>query len=203
MAEIAETVTAGFEEFEVWICVETDREKFPELVTLHDGYSFKILGKLLEESEPGSTITDEVVCSVARSAESGENLMKILLDTRGPEVTITEAVVEAAAANFQSEGSIMKLLLDRLGQEVTVTEAVVEAAAANSKSGEAIMKLLLDRRGPEVTVTDVLERAVQMTGGEECKESSAEAGNELETLSPKACLPNSTLLNCMYIPAWE
>jgi hypothetical protein len=129
-------------------------------------------------------VTKEVVRAAARNSESGEQVMRLLLDRRGDEVEITAEVFKDAAGNTKSGEQIMKLLLDRRGNEMLisvaqgsieemenllryqggwlkVTEEVLKTAAGNAKIGVQVMELLLDRRGHEVKVTEeVLKAAV-------------------------------------------
>ena len=115
---------------------------------------------LLLDLKRDNFLVNEVVVKVAARNESGDQVIKVLLDQRGNEIKITEEIVKAAAKNRASGDRVMKLLLDQYGNKVKITDEVVTAVARNEGRGERLMNLLLDRCSDEVKITDEVVMAV-------------------------------------------
>lgn len=106
------------------------------------------------------TITEEVVEVAAENWDSGEALIRLLIESRKGRVAITDEAAASIARNFG--GKMMGFILDRRGDAIEITE-VVEAAVGNERSAE-VLRVLLDRREDEVVIT---EEVVEMAAGNE------------------------------------
>ncbi|KAK7575405.1 hypothetical protein V3481_017365 [Fusarium oxysporum f. sp. vasinfectum] len=119
--------------------------------------SSEVLGRLLTVNSP--RVTESVVEAAAGNTESGEEVMKLLLDRCGDRVPVTESVVKAAARNEQCGKEVMRLLLERFGDKVPITESVLKAAAWSWKSEMEMIRLLLDRCGDNTPITESMVMA--------------------------------------------
>ncbi|OCK89825.1 HET-domain-containing protein, partial [Cenococcum geophilum 1.58] len=158
----------------------------------------EVMAVLLKQKRVKVKITEEVVKAAVGNSCSGDKVIGLLLEQRGEEVNITEEVLIAAAqsgkevmavlleqraeevliAAARSGKEVMGVLLKQGGAKVKITEEVVKAAVGNSCSGnerevniteevliaaawsgKEVMAVLLKQGGAKVRITEEVVKA--------------------------------------------
>lgn len=149
--------------------------------------SFGSLKVLLDAASNMDVSKILVRTAAACDNQSGEQIMRILLDKRGTEIQRIPEVVLAAASMSGCENFI-ELLLNKHGSEIQITPEIVQAAAGNRQSGKEIMRILLDERGREIQITPdvVLAAAKNWNYGEQIMRLLLEKhGSEIQNSLPE------------------
>ncbi|KAL4952024.1 hypothetical protein BDW69DRAFT_29203 [Aspergillus filifer] len=118
----------------------------------------EMMSLLVDNTNSSVSVSEEILCSVARSEGHGASVTKWLL-TRDRSVSITEKVLVSAVGNRFQGKDVMKFLLTR-DRSVSITEKVWTSAVRNDKQGESIVRYLLEIDKTRPITEEILSSAV-------------------------------------------
>jgi hypothetical protein len=114
----------------------------------------ELMEMLLENWDPDTPISEEVIYALASNTFRGEEIMRLLLQRQQAGIYVSQRTLAMAAQFHRRE--MVELLIKNAGPDTRITEEVLCGAACNSREPEAMMKYLFELGGSEVDISDEL-----------------------------------------------
>jgi hypothetical protein len=121
----------------MWSWIQSRKDDIPITEKVVEAMAKMLPGQLeelLAGREEDIPITERVIEAIA-SIESGDKIMKVLIDRKGQDIQITEGVLQAVLANKDRRAQLVELIMERR-DDIQITEEMVQALTTRLEEAE-------------------------------------------------------------------